>query len=386
MAAKAEKKADMRAVRVDVKALRAAVKAACAVVEKRTTTPVMAGVHIATGPSTMTLTASDYDMEISWRVDLAEAGTGDAMAIVVDAGTLDKIMAKLPADAEARLAWDGGGVAQISCGRSRFSLPVMAAAEFPLMGRYDSAVRFEMPKASLQAMIGAVGSAMSSEEARYYLNGIFLHVDEGGRLCAAATDGHRLSRWIGEAPDGAAALPDIIVGRKTVAVIDRLIDVVEDPVVSIAVGSGRIHFELGAVDLTAKLIKGTFPDYRRVIPTGNDKMLWFDPQALIAAVERVGTVADGKTRAIRLVLDGASPIPLRLECTSHERGQASEDLDGDYEGGVVEIGFNIAYLLDALRHLTANPARMSLSDGAGPALLVDCEDASRTYVLMPMRV
>ncbi|MPT48271.1 MAG: DNA polymerase III subunit beta [Sphingobium sp.] len=388
MATKAKDKVAAPAghARVDVKPLRGAVKAVGGVIEKRNTVPILAGLLMRSGPSTMTLTGTDLDMEISYQIDLAEAGQGKAMRVVAGSAVLDKIMAKLPADALMTMEEDTDArQIKVSCGRSRFTLPLMDADEFPeiTQGGFDH--QFEMMSAEFQAMMNAVRFAMSTEETRYYLMGIYLHVADG-KLAAAATDGHRLARWVGELPDGAEGMPGVIIPRKAVAVLDSLLDAVEQPKIEIGVSATRMRVDVGGVSFTTKMVDGQFPDYTRVIPVANDKSLWMDPKALIEAVDRVATVADGKTKAVKFTLSDGGDCPLTLSCRSLENGNAEEEVEGQYDGDALEIGFNAAYLTDVLRHLTAEPALIKFSDGAGPVLLVDAEDARRTYVVMPMRV
>jgi DNA polymerase-3 subunit beta len=318
---------------IDVKVLRAAAKHVAALANARDATPVLAGVLITSGPSTMTLRATDLDSELSCQIDLAESGTGMAMRLVVNASTLEKIVAKLPKDGQVRLAELGNTAMQISCGSASFDLPVIPADDFPLLSPGDWDVQFEMPRADLMALLSAVRFAISTEETRYYLNGIFIQaVDAGpeaGRLLSAATDGHRLAQYHVPLPEGAEGMPDCILPRRMVAILERLLDGSDFPMIDVAVSTSRMRFDVGAVSLVTKLIDGQFPDHRRVIPTANDKALWISPKDMIAAIERVTTVAEGKTRAVKLSLDGEA---MTLEASSPERGSAREGMAVNYSG------------------------------------------------------
>lgn len=372
---------------IDVKVLREAAKHVAALANARDAMPVLAGALITSGPSTMTLRACDLDSELSCQIDLAESGTGMAMRLVVHAATLEKILAKLPKDGQVRLAELGNTAMQISCGSASFDLPVIPADDFPLLSSGEWDAQFEMPRADLMALLSAVRFAISTEEVRYYLNGIFFQaVSEGpeaGRLLSAATDGARLAQYHVPLPEGAKGMPDCILPRRMVAILERLLDGSDFPMIDVAVSTSRMRFDVGAVSLVTKLIDGTFPDHRRVIPTANDKALWLNPKDMIAAIERVTTVAEGKTRAVKLSLGGEV---MTLEASSPERGSAREEMAVNYSGEPMQIGFNGGFLAEVMRHLTADPVLVKLSDPAAPTLFVDSEDSQRTYVIMPMRV
>lgn len=381
---------------IGVKALRAAMKDLLSVVERRNTIPVLSGVLLAVGPSTMTLTATDLDLQLVRQLDLDGAGTGRAMTLVVDAATLSAICGKL--DANAVMTLDevgerGGRRVDVKCGRTRFSLPTLPADDFPVMPGGGLPVQFEMDKATLQQLLHAVAFAMSDDEARYYLRGIYMHFDarpdgEADALTVAATDGHRLAVMSTEAPEGAQCMSElhrsgVIIGRKTVGVIDKMLDAEEGATVSLGLSDGKLVLEFGQATLTAKLIDGQFPDYTRVIPAFHKSSAWVDPKALAATVDRLRTVCAEKTHALSLEF---SRDVLRASAHSPERGSAEEELEVNLDGDALTIGFNGGYLAQVLPHLTASPALIRMSGPAGPALLMDSEDARRRFVLMPMRV
>ncbi len=373
---------------LNVKPLRAAVGHVAAVAARgKDAVPVLAGALLTSGPSTMTLTATDLDAELSCQIDLAESGTGAAMAAVVNAATLEKILSKLPKEGQVSLRENGNTALSIVSGAAHFDLPTLPTEAFPTIAPDAWDAEFEMPKTDLQALINAVRFAVSTEEVRYYLNGIFLQavVDgpEAGRLIAAATDGHRLARYHVPLPDNAQPMPEVILPRRIVAVLDRLLDSAEGATVNIAISTGQMRFEIGAVTLITKLIDGQFPDYRRVIPPANDKAVWLDPKSVVAAIERVTTVASDRQRALKLSLDKDL---LTLEVSSPERGTAREEVAVNYDGEPLSIGFNGGYLAETLRHLTADPALVKFSDPAAPTLFIDSEDSQRTYVVMPVRI
>ncbi|CAN5337163.1 DNA polymerase III subunit beta [soil metagenome] len=368
-------------IHVGVKPLRAAMKALAGVVEARNTIPILDDVMIQSTPGSMVMTVTDLDMMAQLHLDLAEPGKNKAMAFCVAADVLEKIAAKLPADGVATIAADGNMGITVSCGRSRFKLPTLPIDDFPIMPFDDDAVHFEMPGGGFQALIDSVRFAISTEETRYYLNGIFLHAVDG-HLRGAATDGSRLARYITDLPEGGEGMADSIVGRKCIGVLDKLLDKHEAPI-AVSLSGKKIRVEIGTVTVTAKLVDGTFPDYTRVIPAANDKAIWFDPKAMVEAVDRVAVISSEKTRLIRMDV-GRDVVTLTV--ASPENGQAIEEVPVDYQGEPITMGFNGSYLLDVLRHLTSDTAQVLLADPSAPSLWRDSEAAARLYVLMPMRV
>jgi DNA polymerase-3 subunit beta len=353
------------------------------VVERRNTIPILSNVLLETGANALGLTATDMDLTIVERVPVSVGSNG---AATVPAHTLYDIVRKLPEGAQVEIDGDGeGGQATVRAGRSKFNLPTLPREDFPATAGGDLPHRFAVPAKELRSLIDRSRFAISTEETRYYLNGIYLHVAEGqggGQLRAVATDGHRLARVETALPEGAVGMPGVIVPRKTVGELRKLIDETEEPV-EIALSDTRIRFTFDSVTLSSKLIDGNFPDYQRVIPTGNDKSMTVDRRMFAEAVDRVSTIASEKSRAIKISLKKNSMV---LSASSPENGSASEELEVGYEGTPIEIGFNARYLLDITAQLQGSEAEFKLADAASPTLLGDAADASALYVLMPMRV
>jgi DNA polymerase-3 subunit beta len=276
------------------------------------------------------------------------------------------------------------GKMQVNAGRARFNLATLPRDDFPVIAEGDLPTRFELPAATLRQIIDKTRFAISTEETRYYLNGIFLHVSDEALpvLKAAATDGHRLARVTVPRPDGAQGMPDVIIPRKCVAELRKLLDEV-DGTVQVSLSESKVRFGLGNAILTSKLIDGTFPDYSRVIPTANDKLLRIDPRSFEEGVDRVATIASEKTRAVKMALDRDR---ITLSVTSPENGTAAEEVPGDYASEAFEIGFNARYLLDILGQIDGDVVEVHLADAAAPTLLRENDKASALYVLMPMRV
>lgn len=353
------------------------------VVEKRNTIPILSNVLVEAKGGSLALTATDMDLAI---VEAVAAEVAQPGAATVPAHTLYDIVRKLPEGAQVQieLAADGQQVS-IRAGRSRFSLSTLPKEDFPATAAGDLAHKFPLSAADLRGLIDRTKFAISTEETRYYLNGIYLHAFTAGKqktLRAVATDGHRLARVEMPLPEGAENIPGVIVPRKMVNEVRKLIEEV-DGTVAVSLSDTRIRFAFDDVVLTSKLIDGSFPDYQRVIPTGNDKILEVDRKEFHDAVDRVSTISSEKSRAVKLSL---KPGSLTLSATSAENGSATEEIEVKYEGAPVDIGFNSKYLLDVAQQIEGEGLQMVLADSVAPTLLRDMADAMALYVLMPMRV
>jgi DNA polymerase-3 subunit beta len=355
------------------------------VVEKRNTIPILANVMIAVRDGKLTFTATDMEIAI---VELVSADSTRNGACTAPAATLYEIVRKLPEGATVELDHPGGD-AQLALRSGRFatSLVVLPTDDFPSMTAGTLPNRFALPAHTLRALIDRTRFAISTEETRYYLNGIYIHATESdGRrvLRAVATDGHRLARVEEDLPDGAGTMPGVIVPRKTIAELRKLLDEVTDSV-DIALSDTRIQFQVGPVTLTSKLIDGTFPEYERVIPRDNDKILRVGKKDFSDAVARVAAISSERSRPVKLSL--ARDL-LVLSAASPEQGTATEELDGDrvrYAAGPLEIGFQARYLNDITDQITEQ-VEFRFADGAAPTVVQDGDDPSALYVLMPMRV
>ena len=351
------------------------------VVERRNTIPILSNVLIeAEEGGGLRLMATDLDLQINETV---EADVGEPGATTVPAHTLFDIVRKMPEGSQVELIAAEGRM-QVNAGRARFTLSTLPRDDFPVIAEGELPTGFELPAATLRQIIDKTRFAISTEETRYYLNGIYLHVSDEAQpvLKAAATDGHRLARVTVPRPDGAAGMPGVIIPRKCVAELRKLLDEL-DGSVQVSLSESKIRFGLGNAVLTSKLIDGTFPDYSRVIPTANDKLLKLDPRSLEEGVDRVSTIASERTRAVKLSLDRDR---VTLSVTSPENGTASEEVSADYGADGIEIGFNARYLLDILGQIEGDVMEVHLADAAAPTLLRENDKAPALYVLMPMRV
>jgi DNA polymerase III subunit beta len=353
------------------------------VVERRNTIPILSNVKIEAADGRLLLTATDMDLEVVEGVPVRMAAAG---ATTVPAHTLYDIVRKLPDGAEVTLDSEGDAEKLVMrCGRSRFTLPCLPVADFPVMSGGDLPHEFRVPPHGLRSLIDRTRFAISTEETRYYLNGIYLHATKRAGtpvLRAVATDGHRLASVEVPLPEGAAGMPGVILPRKTVAEVRKLIDEAAEDVL-VALAPTKIRFAFDDAVLTSKLIDGTFPDYEKVIPIGNDKQLEVDTKLFADAVDRVSAISSEKSRAVKLAVGNGNLV---LSASSPEHGSATEELEVDYHGEDLEIGFNSRYLLDIAQQIEGASARLSMADASSPTLLREVGDESAVYVLMPMRV
>lgn len=349
------------------------------VVERRNTIPILANVLLTAEDGQLSLAATDLDIEIVEGVAADVATTGGTTA---PAHTMYDIVRKLPDGAQVEVNHDTEtGKVSVVAGRSRFALQSLPREDFPAAAAGDLPYSFEISTKDLFRLVEKTRFAISTEETRYYLNGIYLHTVDG-KLRAVATDGHRLARVDMPLPSGADGMPGIIVPRKTVTELLKLLEASEDTV-KIAVSDTKIRFDLGGVTLTSKLIDGTFPDYGRVIPSESDKSMEVDGKLFASAVDRVSTISTERSRAVKLDLDDGK---VTLAVNNPDSGSATEELGVDYQGDALEIGFNARYLLDITQQLDGPTAHFELSDAGSPTVVRDTDDAEALYVLMPMRV
>ena len=360
-----------------------ALSQAQSVVERRNTIPILANVLIEADAGQVSFRATDLDIEV---VDRAPAMVERPGATTVSAVMLHEIIRKLPDGALVNLTEDSAtGRLTIAAGRSTFSLATLPREDFPVMATSEYACNFSAPAPVLRRLFDKAKFAISTEETRYYLNGVYMHVatgDSGPVLRCVATDGHRLARIDAPLPEGAASMAGVIVPRKTVGELRKLLDD-DEATIAVSVSETKVRFATPAVTLTSKVIDGTFPDYTRVIPTGNTRRLEVDASEFAKAVDRVATVSSERSRAVKLSLDEDRLI---LSVNAPNSGAAEEELAVAYADERLEIGFNAKYLLEIASQVDRENAVFLFNSSGDPTLMREGNDMSAVYVVMPMRV
>ncbi len=360
-----------------------AVSQAQSVVERRNTIPILANVLIEAEGGQVSFRATDLDVEVLDRTDATVERPG---ATTVSAVTLHEIVRKLPDGALVTLTDDGAsGRLTVEAGRSNFSLATLPKEDFPIMTSSDYSANFSAGAGVLRRLFDKSKFAISTEETRYYLNGVYMHVSEsdGGQvLRCVATDGHRLARIDADLPANAADMPGVIVPRKTVAELRKLLDD-DDAQIAVSVSETKVRFATPDVTLTSKVIDGTFPDYTRVIPSGNTKRLEVDAAEFAKAVDRVATVSSERSRAVKMSLDEDRLI---LSVNAPDSGAAEEELAVAYGDEKLDIGFNAKYLLEIASQVDRENAVFMFNSAGDPTLMREGNDTTAVYVVMPMRV
>jgi DNA polymerase-3 subunit beta len=364
-------------------ALLKAVSQAQSVVERRNSIPILANLLLEAEGNEVQFRATDLDIEV---VDKAAAQIEQAGATTVAATTLHEIVRKLPDGALVTLTADAdAGRLTVEAGRSNFSLATLPREDFPIMATSDYANNFVAPAGLLRRLFDKSKFAISTEETRYYLNGVYMHVADGedGRvLRCVATDGHRLARIDAPMPADAEGIPGVIVPRKTVGELRKLLED-DDTEIAVSVSETKIRFATPEITLTSKVIDGTFPDYGRVIPAGNTKRLEVDATDFANAVDRVATVSSERSRAVKLQLEEDRLI---LSVNAPDSGAADEELAVAYNDEPLEIGFNAKYLQEIAQQVDRENAVFLFNSSGDPTLMREGNDTSAVYVVMPMRV
>lgn len=353
------------------------------VVERRNTIPILGNVLITAKQDSLTLKATDLDLVITESIPAEVAVPG---AVSVPAHLLADIVRKFPEGAQVLLeASAEKATLVVRAGRSRFTLQTLPESDFPNHDIGELSHSFKLTGAQLKRLITKAEFAISTEETRYYLNGIFLHspIRNGNRsvLRAVATDGHRLAQIDMDLPDGATGMPGVIWPRKCVGEVEKLIENAEAEI-TVSLSRGRIKFEFGDIVLVSKLIDWTYPDYARVIPVNNSKQLKVDKKDLEQAVDRVATISSERGRAVKVALTAGK---LELSVSNPDAGSSVEEMEVEYEADPLDIGFNSKYLGAIVAQCEGEHATIMLADPGSPTLFRG-SDEDALYVCMPMRV
>ena len=349
------------------------------VVERRNTIPILSNVKIIANNEGISLTATDLDLEIIEKLD--KANTAEEGQITTSAHTLYDIVRKLPEGSLLDITTKDNEKLELSCGKSNFELSTLPIEDFPEMSSGEMPCNFIIDSEELATMIDKSKFAISTEETRYYLNGIFFHAINNC-LRSVATDGHRLACIQADLPKGADDIPSIIIPRKTIGEVRKLIEDIEGNI-NLFISETKIRFEVTNISLTSKLIDGTFPDYERVIPKTNTKIMTVKTNDFASSIDRVATISSDKSKAVKFAIKDNS---LTLTVINPDAGTAVEKVDVTYEADDLEVGFNARYLLDIASQIDGDTMTFNLEDPGAPALINDSAHDEATYVLMPMRV
>lgn len=352
-------------------------QAVSGIVERRQTLPILANVLFEHKGNTLSTIATDLELQITAKVEVPTAGD---QSITVAARKLQDLLRALPDTSEVTIDAKDGKMA-VKAGKSRFSLQTLPAADYPRLTMSQEQLQsFSLPQRLLKATLRLVEFAMAQQDIRFYLNGM-LFVLEKDQLACVATDGHRLSFAVMPV-EGNFAKQEIIVPRKTVTELSKLLADTDEPV-TIDILANQVRFSFGNIELTSKVIDGKFPDYHRVIPTAHTKLVTMDRLLLLHTLQRAAILSNERFRGVRV---GLAPGVLKIACTNNEQEEAEEEIEVAYEGGAVDIGFNINYLLDALATLSSSEITLALQDSAASVLFTVPGRTDFKYVVMPMRI
>ncbi len=359
-------------------ALLSSLQAVIGVVERRQTMPILANILLQVKDNVLSLTATDIEVELqsSSDVDMDMAGE-----ITVPGRKLFDICKALPDGADVKLAVKGDRLT-IQSGRSRFSLSTLPAAEFPVIDDIEAGQAVELPSSVVHRLLDKTYFAMAQQDVRYYLNGMLMETD-GNIIRAVATDGHRLALCEAQLADQSLPVQQVIVPRKGVLELQRMLG--DDGNLKFEMGKNHIRISSGRIRFTSKLIDGRFPDYQRVIPADTQNFLTADRDTLRAALQRAAILSNEKYRGIRLEIRDSGA---KIMAHNPEQEEAEEEVEVEYSGDDIEIGFNVNYLLDALGAVDQETVRISLNDANSSCVISmpDIEKSDAKYVVMPMRL
>ena len=356
------------------------------IVEVRHTLPILSNIILEAKDDKLILSSTNLDIYCSDKIKAEVLQSGE---VSVSAVTFFEIIKRLPSGSEVLMIMEEGeNEIRLTCGRSKFNLSTLKTDDFPIISDNDLSTNFVLSADELIRIIDKTKFAVSNEETRYYLNGIFLHKAERNSiqfLRAVATDGHRLAQYDIPLPQGAEDITGIIIPKKTIYELRKVLDDANGDV-SVSLNENKIKFSFSDLKVVSKVIDGTFPDYTKVIPQKNDKNFKTNNSDLKNAIDRVSAVAaneESKSTAIKFCIENNS---LSLSVESQSKGSANEMIDVNYSGDKVDIGFNSKYIIDICNEVDGDEISISLSDSISPAIILDKTDENLFFVLMPMRI
>ena len=349
-------------------------------VERRQTMPILANILCKVQGEQLLITGTDLEVELSATIEVSKAADG---VTTLPARKLVDICKSLPEGSEIRLSLSSGK-AVLQAGKSRFSLATLPAEDFPAVQRDDSSLQVELLQSDIVGLIQRTSFSMAQQDVRFYLNGMLWEID-GETLRAVATDGHRLAVTEASIKSGGGSKRQLILPRKGVLELARLLAGREgSDSITIEFGSNHVRVATGDMVFISKLVDGKFPDYKRVLPKGGDKIVKADRASLKSALQRAAILSNEKYRGVRFIV---SPDTVSIQANNPEQEEANEEVAVDYQGGELEMGFNVNYLIDVLGVLETEQACITLSDTSSSALIQDGEmSEDALYVVMPMRL
>jgi DNA polymerase-3 subunit beta len=369
----------MKLLQIERDALLKPLQSVTGIVEKRHTLPILSNVLLELRQDELRLVATDLEIQVSTRCQLGKSASGDQQ-LTVSARKLQDILRSLPEGIDISLDAQNNRL-QVKAGKSRFNLQTLPAADFPLLGDSGSPLaKVTIAQQSLRELLLLVQFSMAQQDIRYYLNGMLLVLD-GELMRVVATDGHRLSYATG-AISKQTEKREVILPRKAVLELTRLLAQTEEAV-DIELYGSQVRFRFGPIELTTKIIDGKFPDYTRVIPTNYQKHIAIDRMLLLQALQRAAILSNEKFRGVRWMLTGGS---LRISCTNNEQEEAQEELEVDFAGDPLDVGFNITYLLDVLNNVDSERIDCAFGDANSSMLVTLADRTDYRYVVMPMRI
>ena len=356
----------------------AALQSVAGIVERRHTLPILANVMIRKTGSDVQLTTSDLEIQIRTQASLG--GDSGNFSTTVGARKLMDILRSMPSDQTVSLESNQNKLL-LKSGKSRFTLQTLPAEDFPLVQESTSfGPLFSIPQKTLKTLLQQISFAMAVHDIRYYLNGI-LFVADGKQLSLVATDGHRLA-FASSTLDNEVPRQEVILPRKTVLELQRLLSDKEGSL-ELQFANNQARFRFDHMEFVTKLVEGKFPDYNRVIPKGHKNAVVLGRAPLLASLQRTAILTSEKFKGVRLTLE---PGALRVVCNNTEQEEATDEIEIDYDGDTVEIGFNISYLIDALTNMDQEMVKIEVTDSNSSALITIPEDNQFKYVVMPMRI
>jgi len=368
----------MSLIQVERNLLLTPLQAVSGVVERRHTLPILSNVLLELGDGILCLTATDLEIQVASQAQTSAAN--ETQVTTVSARKLHDILRSLPDEAVVALDLQEKRL-QLKAGKSKFSLQTLPAADFPKISSAGaSATRATLPQNQLKRLLALVQYAMAQQDIRYYLNGLLLSL-QPDELAVVATDGHRLALAASKVALDTPAT-EVILPRKAIVELSKLLADSDEPVV-FEVLDNQVRFGFGAISFVTKLVDGKFPDYQKVVPTSYKKRFTVSRAELQQALQRAAILSNEKFRGVRWVLTSGS---LRIVCTNSEQEEAEEELEVDYSGDALDIGFNVSYLLDVLANVQTTEVECSLGDSNSSMLITMPGDASFKYVVMPMRI